>query len=64
MAKNSTDQFCIKNGLVWCNWYSENSDKSKYKYNGYGVAFDGKGNKNFGNDSARNVVIFGIDNSS
>ena len=29
----------------------------------YSVAFDGAGSWNFGNDFARNVVIFGVDNS-
>ena len=33
-------------------------------YSGYGIAFDGAGSWNFGNDNARNVVIFGVDNSS
>ena len=36
----------------------------KYLYSGYRTAFDGKGKWNFGNDFARNVVIFGVDNSS
>ena len=31
---------------------------------GYGKAFYGNGEGNFGNDSARNVVSFGVDNSS
>ena len=31
---------------------------------GYGVAIDGVGSYNFGNNFARNVVIFGVDNSS
>ena len=30
----------------------------------YGIAFDGKGEWNFGNDFARIVLIFGFDNSS
>ena len=30
----------------------------------YGIAIDGKGEWNFGNESARTVVISGIDNSS
>ena len=42
----------------------KNSDKEKYKYSGYGIAFDGKGSWNFGDDFARNVVIFGIDSNS
>ena len=43
---------------------AENSDKSKWIYSGYGIAFDGNGEWNFGNDFTRNVVIFGVDNSS
>ena len=31
---------------------------------GYGIAFDGKGRFNFGNDFARNVIILDVDNSS
>ena len=33
-------------------------------YRGYGIVFDGAGSWNFGNDFARNIVIFGVDNSS
>ena len=33
-------------------------------YGGYGIAFDGKKEWNFGNDFARNAIIFGVDNSS
>ena len=40
----------------------KNSDNEKYS--GYGIAFDGKGEWNFGNDFARNVVIFGVNNCS
>ena len=31
---------------------------------GYGVVLDGAGSWNFGNDFAKNLVIFGVDNSS
>ena len=31
---------------------------------GYGITFHGAGLWNFGNEIARNVVIFGVDNSS
>ena len=41
-----------------------NSDKEKYVYSGYVIAFDGKGDWSFGNDYARNVITFGVDNSS
>ena len=33
-------------------------------YSGYGVAFDGAGSWSFSNDIARNVLTFGVDNSS
>ena len=42
----------------------KNSDKEKYVYRDYRIAFDGKGEWSFGNDYARNVIIFGSDNSS
>ena len=38
----------------------ENSDKNEYIYSGYGIVFDGGGLWSFGNDFARNVVIFGV----
>ena len=53
----------MKNLLVWCNYIAKNSDK-KWEYSDYVFSFDGKGEWNFGNDSARNIEIFGIDNSS
>ena len=33
-------------------------------YSGYGIAFDGAGSWNLGNDFANNVAIFDVDNSS
>ena len=36
----------------------------KHVYSGYGIAFDSAGSWSFGNGFARNVVIFGVDNSS
>ena len=33
-------------------------------YSGYGIAFDGAGSWNLGNDFAKNVAIFDVDNSS
>ena len=43
---------------------AKNTDKEKWVYSDYGIAFDGAGSQNFGNDNARNVVIFGFVNSS
>ena len=42
---------------------SSNFTLKKWVYNGHEIAFARKGEWNFGNDSARNVVIFGVDNS-
>ena len=42
----------------------KNSDKENHVDRGYGIAVDGKGEWSFGNDYAKNVVIFGVDNSS
>ena len=42
------------------------SDKSNYVYgfSVYGIGFDGTRSWSFCNDFTRNVVIFGVDNSS
>ena len=50
--------------LVGCDKYRKNSDKEKYVYSGYGTTFDSAGLWSFSNDPARNVLIFGDDNSS
>ena len=45
--------------------YSQVSKKcSQFTYNGWGIAFDGEGSWSFVNDFARNIVIFGVDDSS
>ena len=42
----------------------KNSDKEKMVWNsGYGISFDSAGSQNFDNVFAKNVVIFGADNS-
>ena len=41
----------------------KNSDKEKYMYSGYGIAFDGKSSWSFDNEFARNVAIFGADDN-
>ena len=64
MAKNPLRNFTLKNGLFGATNIVANSDKEKFVYSGYGIAFDGKGEWSFGNDTARNVIIFGVDNSS
>ena len=41
----------------------KNTDKEKLVHWGHGIVFDGKGSWFFGNDFARNVVVFGVNNS-
>ena len=50
--------FTLKNSLFGVTNIAKNSDKSKWIYSGYEVACDGKGEWNFGDKSARNVVSF------
>ena len=40
------------------------SDKEKFVHSRYGVAFDGAGSWNCGNNFDEKIVIFGVDNSS
>ena len=44
--------------------YSKNRDKNKYVYSGYKIADDEESEWSFDNDYARNVIIFGVHNSS
>ena len=52
--------FTLKNCLFGATNIVKISDKSKYEYSGYGIAFDGLGSWSFGNGFARNVVIFDV----
>ena len=61
---NPLNNLILKNCLLVATNVVNNSDKSKYVYNGYGIAFDGDGSWSFGNDFARNSVFFGVNNSS
>ena len=57
--------FIISNYKIACPTnIRRNSDKSKWVYTGYKRAFDGSGSWRFGNGFAKNVVMFGVDNSS
>ena len=62
--RNPTNNFKFKNWLFGETNVVKNSDKEKYVYSGFGITFDSAGSWSFGNDSARNVMIFGVDNSS
>ena len=56
--------FALKNCLFGATNIVKNGNKEKYVYSGYGMAFGGEGEWSFGNDYARNVIIFGVGNSS
>ena len=53
----------LKNSLFGATKIVKNSDKEKYVYNGYGITFNSTDWWSFGNDTARNFIIFGVDNS-
>ena len=43
---------------------TKNPDIDRYKFSGYGIGFDRKGEFSFGNGFGQNVVIFGADMSN
>ena len=43
---------------------TKNSDIDKYGYSGYGIGFDRETSFSFGNETGKNVIIFGVDMSS
>ena len=61
---NLASNFTLKNCLFGTVKFTRNADKSKFTYNGRGIAFDGKGMWSLGNGFAAKVVIFGLDNTS
>ena len=46
-SRNPTNKFTLKNCLFGTVKLTRNADKSKFTYNGRGIAFDGKGMWNF-----------------
>ena len=57
-------KICSKDCLFGTTSIIKNSDKEKYVYSVYGIVFDGKGEWSFDYGTARNVIIFGVDNAS
>ena len=65
--KVSLRNFTLKNCLFASSNIVKNSDKEKYVYSGYGIAFDRKVEWSFRNDYDRNFITFdsySFDNSS
>ena len=62
--RNPTNNFKFKNCLFDATSVVKCGDKEKYVFSGYGITFDSAGSWSFDNDTARNVINFGVDNSS
>ena len=63
-SKNLTSNFRFKNCLFRPTSVVKTSDKENYIYSGYGITFGSAGSWSFEDNFARNVIIFGADNSS
>ena len=63
-SRNPAKNFKFKNCLFEATNVVRNSDKEKYVYSGYEITFASAGSWSFDNDFARNIIIFGVDNSS
>ena len=61
--RNLTNNFKIKNCLFGSTSVVKNSENEKYMYSGYWITFDSAGSWSFDSAIARNVIIFGVDNS-
>ena len=62
---NRDSNLTIENALFGAVSLTKNADVDKYKYSGYGIAFDRKGSFSFpGGGYGQNVIIFGADMNS
>ena len=56
--------FTVQNGLFGAVKITKNVNTSHYKYEGYGICFDGESSFSFGNRIyVKNVIIFGVNTS-
>ena len=62
--RNPTNNFNFKKCLFGATSKVKKSDKEKYAYSGYWITFNSISSWSFYNDYARNVIIFGADNTS
>ena len=63
-SRNPTNNFKLKNCSFGASTITKNSYKEKYVYSGYGITFDSACWWSFDNETAKNVIIFSVDNSS
>ena len=62
---NRDSNLTIENALFGAVSLTKNADVDKYKYSGYGIAFDRKGSFSFpGGGYGQDVIIFGADMNS
>ena len=54
----------LENCLFGAVSLTKNVDIDQYKYSGYGIGFDRKGEFSVGNGIGKNCIIFGVDMSS
>ena len=62
--RNLTNNLNFKNCLICVTSLVKISDKEKNVYRGSLMTFESAGSWGFDNDTARNVIIFAVDNSS
>ena len=62
--RNLTNNFKFKNLLFGATNIVKNRDKENCIYSGCRITFDSGGSWSIDNDTARNVIIFGVDSSS
>ena len=62
--RSPSNNFKFKNCLFGATSIIKNSDKEKYVHGGFGMIFDRPGSWSFNYDTAKNVIICGVDNSS
>ena len=54
----------LENCLLGSVKLTKNADIEKYRYFGYGIVFDRQPSFSIGNETGKNVIIFGVDMSS
>ena len=61
---NDINHPTLENCLCGSVKLTKNADIGNYGYSGYGIGFDRKSSFSFGNETGKNVIIFGVDMSS
>ena len=62
--RNPTSNSIFKNCLLFAPSIPKNSDKEKYMYSAYRLTFYDEDSWGFDDDTSRNVITFGVENSS